>query len=382
VRNQQVWTAVLFAISPLLAACGPDSPEDEADANPSTCTAGQSRCITGGTYQTCSGGQFVTAETCTGLDVCAIGLGCVACDPDKATVCQGINVHSCNADGTIGDLVETCSACDNGVCTDECASGARLIYVVDDTYRLLSFNPEDDANTFTLIGDLNCPAGTSWPGYDPFEGDATPFSMAVDRDARAWVLYSDGQIFWVDTTSLACTNSGFSPGAGGYELFGMGFVAGSVSVEADQLFIAGGDTSEVSSGSGDLAYIDTTTLTPYTIGAYHPTSSDQLGPELTGTGDGNLYGYFPGTSTSAVARINRTTGVNEQTWSVPSPGSSIEAWAFAHWGGRFYIFVTADGDSQVWRLDPVSSEAVQILDNLDYKIVGAGVSTCAPFVVE
>ena len=38
----------------------------------------------------------------------------------------------------------------------------------------------------------------------------TPFSMGVDRNAVAWVLYSNGQLFQVDTTTAKCTESNWN----------------------------------------------------------------------------------------------------------------------------------------------------------------------------
>ena len=65
---------------------------------------------------------------------------------------------------------------------------------------------------------------------------------------------------------------------------------------------------------------------------------------------------------------------------------SVQAWAFAHWGGVFYIFATTTpGDP----FPPNSTLRTMKLDGtykleherLPWVIVGAGVSTCAPFVI-
>jgi len=52
-------------------------------------------------------------------------------------------------------------------------------------------------------------------------------------------------------------------------------------------------------------------------------------------------------------------------------------YAFAHWGGVFYIFVTSD-TSTVRAIDRKTGAYQLVLDNLPYRITGAGVSTCAP----
>ena len=59
------------------------------------------------------------------------------------------------------------------------------------------------------------------------------------------------------------------------------------------------------------------------------------------------------------------------------PGVSMgTAWAFATWGGYFWLFVNPSGQKVV-RYDPETKTSVMFAG---YKapIVGAGVSTCAP----
>src|SRR5688572_9058399 len=58
-----------------------------------------------------------------------------------------------------------------------CADGTELVYTIDQfSARLSTFDPA--SRTFQDLGSLNCPGGA-----------ATPFSMSVDRQANAWVLY-------------------------------------------------------------------------------------------------------------------------------------------------------------------------------------------------
>jgi hypothetical protein len=68
-------------------------------------------------------------------------------------------------------------------------------------------------------------------------------------------------------------------------------------------------------------------------------------------------------------------------------GGTVSAWAFAQWGGKFYIFVTTTdlltSNSTVRVIDrQTGAYEGAVLENLPYIIVGAGVSTCAPVVVE
>ena len=40
-------------------------------------------------------------------------------------------------------------------------------------------------------------------------GQATPFSMSVDREGQAWVLYTSGEIFKVSIEDASCADSGW-----------------------------------------------------------------------------------------------------------------------------------------------------------------------------
>ena len=228
-------------------ACGPSGSGGDGDA----CTGSETRCD-GDSFETCSGGAFETTETCAGSTVCDPTIGCAECSPVGGTFCSGDTVVACNTDGTTGSNVETCEpgACSNGSCgnaNDSCqAQGVELIYTVTVSNQLLSFDPTKIGSAedpFEAIGTLNCPAGSSLTGPGP----ATPFSMSVDREAVAWVLYSSGEIFHVSTQDASCTATGFSVGQQGFELFGMGFVTDASGGQTETLFIAGGDAGTSSS---------------------------------------------------------------------------------------------------------------------------------------
>src|SRR4051794_26863931 len=67
----------------------------------------------------------------------------------------------------------------------------RHVYVVDEDGRFSAF--DTDKRAFEDLGKLACPA----------TGGATPFSMSVARDGNAYVLYNDGELFRVDTQTVA-----------------------------------------------------------------------------------------------------------------------------------------------------------------------------------
>ena len=363
----------------MAVACSDNDPSTDGgtDGGSTPCEPGQTRCDRKN-FQDCVDGVFTTIEPCTDPLVCVQGLGCRPCNPALAVTCSDGNVVACNPDATLGGLIEDCglAACEHGSCGgSNCSAEAQRIYVVDDSYRLLSFDPAGGVNEFTLIRALNCPAAESWPDWG--NRTATPFSMSVDRSARAWVLYSSGEIFWVDTSTGACTASPHTPGQGGYELFGMGFVSDEAGSEMEKLYIAGGSVGELN--SGNVARIDPANLQLQTVG---PVPQAEYSPELTGTGEAKFYAYFPGLNNSFVAELSKADGSIVQQWALPSLSGTVRAWAFAHWGGKFYIFITTregvGNNSQVLRLDPQSGQTETLLQNLPYVIVGAGVSTCAP----
>jgi len=215
---------------------------------------------------------------------------------------------------------------------------------------------------------------------------ATPFSMSVDRSGRAWVLYSSGEIFWTNVRNPeACTLSPWQAGTEGFELFGMGFVSVAPDSGAEELFLAGGTATQLATHqTGRLGVIEPDALDFSVAGSLSPS---EYGPELTGTGEGELFAYFPGLASTKVALLDKTTGTNALEWLLPALPGQLRAWAFAHWGGRFYIFISfvdpIEGNlSQVHRFDPATGASEVVLDDIPYVIVGAGVSTCAPTVVD
>jgi hypothetical protein len=373
--------AGLFALGLCLSlACGADS--GAADAGES-CNAGETRC-SGDAFQECSGGVFKDANICAGSTTCSESLGCVECAPENVRTCVGDVVHLCRDDGSVGESRETCEVgqCQDGSCGgNECtATGTELVYVVDDAYNLLSFDPSKlgpGGEPFALIGQLDCPAGV--PLGLPI-GEATPFSMSVDRNGTAWVLYNSGEIFHVSTANASCQPTTWTVGSGGFQLFGMGFVSDQPGSDAETLYIAGGDAMDLT--GGNLGTINRINLQVATVG---PLPVAEQSPELTGTGDAKLYGYFPGMTTTFVANLDKTDSTRGQSWDTTTLEGGASAWAFAHWGGRFYIFATSGiftPVNAVYELDPVTGNTTTVIANSAYRVVGAGVSTCAPTQID
>jgi hypothetical protein len=249
------------------------------------------------------------------------------------------------------------------------AEDFRGIWVVDDQDRLAAFDPE--TNQFRLLGLLRCKPRTPYEKYTD-EWEAHPFSMAVDRAGRAWVLYTSGELFKVSLSNLSCSPTNWAPGRSKYELFALGFVADAAGRE--RLYIAGGPVSDLGRAEGRVAALALDSLEPTSLGPY---PRGDFSPELTGTADGRLFGFYPG---QKLVHIDPRTGGAVASWPLPSgEGSGVKAWAFAHWGGAFYLFASATGGgNRVYRFDPGSERLETVVERAPYRIVGAGVSTCAP----
>jgi hypothetical protein len=157
----------------------------------------------------------------------------------------------------------------------------------------------------------------------------------------------------------------------GFLEFGMGFAANADGSET--LYVS---ESRFGAPSKGLGRIDTKTFELAFVAAY---SSPIQRAELTGTADGRLFAFSPndpGTG-SHVYEVDRTTAKIMSDDSLAVGGSEF-AYAFAFWGGRFYLF-TGDtaAASTVTAWDPVSKTSV-FVTTVAATIVGAGVSTCAP----
>lgn len=292
------------------------------------------------------------------------------CDPRTPRVCVGSDVVACEPEGKLGRALRACrTGCERGRCKGTCNDEAvKLIYVVDSSNHLLSFDPRLlPGDPFKLVGTLDC------------ERSGSPFSMSVDRDGIAWVLYEDGELFKVDIQDARCEASSFRPGSAGARNFGMGFATDTPGADTEKLYIAADDSSNA------LSAIDTARdVIPRPVGRIE--AANNPNPELTGGSDARLYGFYPQSAGVAfVQEIDRGSGgALGPRWMLgDAPLGDVNAYAFARWGGKFYIFVTTFDDSgfnnsTVRVLDPATGQFDTVRQNLPWRITGAGVSTCAP----
>ncbi len=238
---------------------------------------------------------------------------------------------------------------------DGCADEAKLVYIIGQDNQFYSFYPP--TLDVKLIGIINCSGA----------GLNRPFSMAVDRQGVAWILFEDGRIFHIDVKTAGCVQSAYVPGQLGYSTFGMGFVSNSVGSKDETLYVAD------YLGKG-LAKINTTALGLSVVGPWDTLTG---AAELTGTGDARLYGFFNDVPI-IIAEIDKSSG--KILSKAPQPTISIgSGWAFAFWGGDFWLFTSPTGQTQIDRYRPADGTTTTVKTGLGTNIVGAGVSTCAPF---
>lgn len=241
-----------------------------------------------------------------------------------------------------------------------CAAEAQFVYTLTAANELYRFDPP--TLEFTLVGVLDCPTVF-----------ATPYSMAVDRNGQAWSVFTDGSLYKFDTKNAHCTATSFVPGQHGFSTFGMGFSADAPGSAAETLFVS--DSAAGSGSTQGLAKIDVSTLVLTPVGPYDAIAARA---ELTGTGDARLFGAFEG-SPYDVAEIEKSTAhiLSQAPQNAISyaPGSSN--FAFAFWGGDFWLFVGPGTSTDVFHYKPSDGTTTKV-KTVSFEIVGAGVSTCAP----
>lgn len=270
---------------------------------------------------------------------------CVACTSDRIAYVDSTSEP--DAGPSNGSFVSPEAGVEDAASQEaECTGGKDLVYVLskgpDAIHR---FDPKTLA--FSRLGYLDC-------------ADSNTFSMAIDRYNTAWILYQSGRLFKVRLDDLRCNEVVLRGRSPTLVLFGMGFSTNDS---------GGGETLYL--GGDGLWKADPKTLEVSRIG------STELGDtfELTGTGDGQLYGYASINGT--VLHIDKTSGQTLERLRTPALGSS---WAFAQWGGDFWLFVgSGTARSSVIRYSPTMKTSTVALEDSGIEIVGAGSSTCAPY---
>jgi hypothetical protein len=266
--------------------------------------------------------------------------------------------------GNSGDDGDGGDGGNTGDARGDCADGTELIYTIDQhNYRLSRFDPS--TKTFFDLGSLSCPAS--------FGG--TPFSMSVSRDGFAYVLYNNGELFKVPLGNItSCTKTSWAAQSG-LRVFGMGFSTDEAGGSSETLYVGGGMTQMQSSYT--LAKLNLATMTATSIGM-----QTQL-PEMTGTGNAELWGFMPDATNARVVKFDKTNGAALTTFMLPSLAGTMTGYAFAHWGGDYWVFLikNSEASTTIYQVDGTTGTIEGTTPTSGRTIVGAGVSTCAPVVI-
>jgi hypothetical protein len=240
----------------------------------------------------------------------------------------------------------------------DCAESAKKIYLVTKEETLYAFNPEvGGMSAYTKINQLAC------------NSSSTPQSMSVDRSGKAYVFYSSGELFLVDTTNAQCTPlTQYKHPANCLAScqLGMGFTADAPSSKNQILYIQSPDFG--------LSIIDTSSFAVDKKNVF-----SNIAAELTGGSDGKLF-RFEANSAELAEITQATWEVNPiHTFNVQNVG----AWAFARYAGVFYMFTASSNGlgtspTKTTSYDPVANLETTRDKNLGFTVVGAGQSTCVP----
>jgi hypothetical protein len=228
--------------------------------------------------------------------------------------------------------------------SEDCAEETKQIFVLATDKALYRFNPP--TTTFTRIGQVACPTA------------AGTFSMAIDRRGTAWVEYTDGSLFAVDTRNATCKPTPFKAGQTGFTTFGMGFAKDSDTGTAETLFVSGDGLAALDTKSFQLKFLGS-----LTYGRTELTAMDQ-----------QLFAFS--VESGVVARLDKANAATQKVYRT-SAVDPAAAFAFAQWGGEFWIF-TGTTTTTVTRYSPDTDTSLVAMPNAGILIVGAGSSTCAP----
>ncbi|GMV19256.1 MAG: hypothetical protein AMXMBFR56_74800 [Polyangiaceae bacterium] len=241
-----------------------------------------------------------------------------------------------------------------------------FVYLVTSEKDFYRYDPA--SGEVKLVGALDCPV------------DGNPFSMGVSRLGVAYVVYRPnglgatppGKLFMVNVENAACAKTSFEPNQHGFKLFGMGFALNDDG-QGETLYVA--ESGKPGADSLGLASIDLGSFALTPVGPFSQNPGNRI--ELTSSDDGKLWGYIldPAGNGGYVAHIDKHTA--EVLAVTPVAAGNDHAFAFAHWGGDFYVFTSpSGGPTKITRYSPADGSTT-VVGSIAKTVVGAGVSTCS-----
>jgi hypothetical protein len=363
--------AALVLSSPLACSSGGDATagQSDADTNVTSLTVPTAPATTPTTGEPTGGAATDDTDGATAGETTGPGASDATTGTDATTAPQTTTGTDDTGPGDTGDTGETSTgepeACP---CPDLEVALDDGIFVLSKTAQLWKYFPTTQA--LEMLGPIDC-------GVEP-----STFSMGVDRQGFAWVQFSDLQLRKIDVTDVAqCSDPGFAPMQQGIENFGMAFVSNSAEDKCDRIY--GNHYNGVAEGAQVAEFFS---VDPVTLDVVVHGMSDYGLAELTGTGDGRAF-LFAGPDPSRLVEVDKASGATIAI--TPLPGVKTGGgFAFAFFAGDFYFFTDAesDGSSEVTRIDYDDSDnngqqdLDVVLEDAPIRIVGAGVSTCAPLV--
>ncbi|HET9991599.1 MAG TPA: hypothetical protein VFQ65_23890, partial [Kofleriaceae bacterium] len=80
----------------------------------------------------------------------------------------------------------------------------------------------------------------------------------------------------------------------------------------------------------------------------------------------------------------KTNGTIAMTFPEPTLAGTMTGYAFAHWGGDYWVFLikNSEASTTVYQVDGTTGAITSTTPTTGRVIVGAGVSTCAPVIIE
>ncbi len=239
-------------------------------------------------------------------------------------------------------------------------AGITYIYLISSENELIRFYPPD--LSLTTIGTIDCPSASQ------------PFSMAVDRQGVAYVLFADGELFRVSTLTASCKPTSFFSDPGLFATqFGMGFSANT------------NDPGETSSSPAPTSATpappaaSAPSTRPRSPSPHRPVEQAHRQPRAHRHRRRPALRLRPRLPESHLAEIDKATAQVKSDVLINLQQGQISAWAFAFWGGDFYFFTSDQpGFSVIHRYTPGATTTPPAVQQINLTIVGAGVSTCAP----